>query len=53
MMSRQIAYQVVTLRRAHETQIHAEMAEITDETPQTHQLFLPFVGEVVYIGHPL
>ena len=53
MMSHQIAHQVVTLRRAHETQIHAEMAEVTDETPLTHQLFHLFIGEVVCLGHPL
>ena len=53
MMSHPIAHQLVTFKRAHETQIHAGMAEITDETPLTHQLFLLFVGEVVCIGHPL
>ena len=53
MISHQVAHQPVTFKRAHETQIHAEMAEITDKTPLTHQLFLLFVGEVVCIGHPL
>ena len=53
MMSHQIAHQLATFKRAHETQIHAEMAEIMDETPLTHQLFLPFVGEAVCLGHPL
>lgn len=53
MISHQIAHQVVTSRKAHETRIPAEVAEVADETPLTHQLLLPIVGEIVCLGDPL
>lgn len=53
MISHQVAHQVVTSDTAHETRILAEVAEIAEETPLTHQLFLPVVGEVISLGDPL
>ncbi len=53
MISHQIAHQVVTSETAHETRIFPEVAEIADETPLTHQLFLPAAGEAVCLGDPL
>ena len=53
MIALQIARQVATPKNAHETRTLGEVVETADETPLTHQLFYPFVGNVVCLGDPL
>ena len=53
MITHQTAHQVATPKSAHETRTLADIAETWDETPLTHQLFYPIVGNVVCLGDPL
>ena len=53
MNAHQIARQVATHKSDHETRTLGEVVETEDETPLTHQLFYPFVGNLVCLGDPL